>query len=120
MSPAPPPPRPASPVVDPSSIDRTLAELIALLDAYGEERWAMAFGRVREHVSVTIGAADPRSTARVVRDLLHMFRGGLGPFGGLSLMKDGARDDGASERLHRLWTALGDEVGRQLGRGPSS
>ena len=96
-------------------IDGYLTELVALLEQFEEKRWAMAFGRVQEHVSVTLGAADTLSTARVVRDLLHMFRGGLGPFAGLTLAKDGVTDEEASARLNEVWLELRAELGAQLG-----
>jgi len=99
---------------DPLKIDTHLGELIALLDEYGETRWSMAFDRVREHVSVTLGAQDLRSTARVVRDLLHMFRGGLGPFAGMKLRREDVVDVGATEQLSRTWNALREELARQL------
>gem|GEM_PF-2710650 len=101
----------------PQAIDRQLGELIALLDAFGEERWVMAFGRVREHVSVTIGSSDELSSARVVRDLLHMFRGGLGPFAGLALRRDDVTDDEATAKLAAIWAELTSEIEQQLSGG---
>lgn len=103
---------------DPETIARLLEELVAMLEEWEEERWAMAFKRVAEHVAVTVGAPDRLSTARVVRDLLHMFRGGLGPFAGLQLSRDDEVDEEASARLLALWTALQNEVARQLGNEP--
>ena len=103
---------------DPETIARLLGELIAMLEEWEEERWVMAFKRVAEHVTVTVGAPDRLSTARVVRDLLHMFRGGLGTFAGLQLSQDGETDEDASARLLALWTELRNEVARQLGNEP--
>lgn len=98
----------------PMNIDRRLGELIALLDEYGETRWSMAFLRVREHVSVTLGAHDVLSTARVVRDLLHMFRRGLGPFEGMKLRREEEVNEEATEQLRTIWEGLRGELARQL------
>ncbi|MCO4771061.1 MAG: hypothetical protein KDA24_13585 [Deltaproteobacteria bacterium] len=100
----------------PEEIDRLLGELLEMLRAHSEDRWVAAFERVREHVAVTRGAKDPLSTARVVRDLLHMFRGGLGPFTGWQLETDGEVDVDASAALAVTWQALRAEVAGQLGR----
>ncbi len=102
---------------NPQTISDQLAAVVSLLADHGEERWVQAFGRVQEHVTVMAGAADPLSTARVVRDLLHMFRGGLGPFAGWELRTDGEVDAEATARLAVLWTALRDEIAGQLGHG---
>ena len=115
MATRPPHPLPDTvPPVNPHLIADLLDSIIALLDAHEEKRWSMAFGRVREHVSVTVGAADPRSTARVVRDLLHMFRGGMGPFDGLTLERGGVVDPAATAELAATWTRLQAVVEEQL------
>ncbi len=103
---------------DPETIARLLGELIAMLEEWEEERWAMAFKRVAEHVTVTAGAPDRLSTARVVRDLFHMFHEGLGPFAGLQLSRDDEVDEDASARLLALWAKLRNEVAWQLGNEP--
>ena len=100
---------------DPHAIARHLDAVVALLQEHGEERWVQAFDRVQEHVTVMAGAADPLSTARVVRDLLHMFRGGLGPFAGWELRTDGEVDEAATAHLAALWSALQAEIAGQLG-----
>lgn len=99
-----------------AAIEESLAAIVALLERHGEHRWAAAFARVAEHVSVTRGADDPRSPARTVRDLLHMFGDGLGAFVVIELTVGGVIDPDATRELHTLHRALHATVAHALGR----
>ena len=91
-------------------IDALLREIIAILQDHGEDRWAMAFERVQEHVIVGRGGVDPLIVPRLVRDLLHMFRGGLGRFSELELTLDAQPARDATDHLRSLHDELHDVV----------
>ncbi len=91
-------------------IDVLITEMVAILNDHGEDRWAMAFGRVHEHVAVGRSSADPLSVPRLVRDLLHMFAGGMGTFGDLELTLDDRPARDATTQLHALSVELHEVV----------
>jgi hypothetical protein len=98
-------------------IDALLSEMMAILAEHGEERWAMAFGRVHEHVAIGRSSPDPLSVPRLVRDLMHMFRGGMGAFGELELTLDDRPAREATEQLHALREELNTVVRQALRPG---
>lgn len=98
-------------------IEALVSEMIAILEDHGEDRWAMAFGRVLEHVHVGRASADPLTVPRLVRDLLHMFRGGMGRFGELELTLDDRPAHDATTQLRLLHGELHEVVRRTLRPG---
>ncbi len=98
-------------------IDALITEMVGILKDHSEDRWVMAFGRVHEHVAIGRSSADPLSVPRLVRDLLHMFRGGMGAFDDLELRLDDRPAREATEQLHALNAELHEVVAKALRPG---
>ena len=98
-------------------IDALITEMVGILRDHSEDRWVMAFGRVHEHVAIGRSSADPLSVPRLVRDLLHMFRGGMGTFGDLELRLDDRPAREATAQLHALNAELHEVVSKALRPG---
>lgn len=103
-----------------SRIEALLTEIVAILEDHGEDRWALAFGRVQEHVAVGATSQDPLTVPRLVRDLLHMFRGGMGQFGELELTLDDRPAHESTAQLRRLHEELHDTVRQALRPGSTN
>lgn len=98
-------------------IDALITEMVGILRDHGEDRWVMAFGRVHEHVTIGRSCADPLAVPRLVRDLLHMFRGGMGTFGDLHLTLDDRPAREATRQLQALSAELHEVVRSALRPG---